>query len=178
MDVGTDQSPPLPYWEKVGLLLGCWNFWDWPDAGLFPLLWYCWWCYWEVKEHSNLSGEDWSSQSKKPGWESIQTSSCCVKVVEHLKYFLFWDVFRPHRSSQLLAPWSDIGVVSGLEIIIIIIRRLITRAMSDIWLNLRWDVRSWFIRQNRWVLSRCLKVCTVGAVLMAAGISFQIFGAQ
>ena len=34
----------------------------------------------------------------------------------------------------------------------------------------------WFIRLNRWVLSRCLKVCTVEAFLMAAGISFQILG--
>ena len=39
-------------------------------------------------------------------------------------------------------------------------------------------VYGWFVRVNRWVLSRCLKVCTVGAFLMAAGISFQILEAQ
>ena len=47
----------------------------------------------------------------------------------------------------------------------------------------RWDVGSCLrmvhkTKQTRWVLSRYLKVCTVGAFLMAAGISFQILGAQ
>jgi len=45
----------------------------------------------------------------------------------------------------------------------------------------RWDVASCLrmVHKTKQVgLSRCLKVCTVEAFLMAAGISFQILGAQ
>ena len=79
---------------------------------------------------------------------------------------------------------SPFALTSEWRVIIIIIRRLTSRAMSEYMTES--EARSpggmlghgWFIRLNRWVLSRCLKVCTVGAFLMAAGISFQILGAQ
>ena len=72
-------------------------------------------------------------------------------------------------------------------IIIIIICGLILCTLSDYMTEpevravARWDVGSclgMYIRLYKWVLSRCLKICTVGAFLMAAGISFQILGAQ
>ena len=68
-----------------------------------------------------------------------------------------------------------------LFIIMIVICRLITRAMSEYMTEsearavARWDVRSCLRmvhKINRWVLSWCLKVCTIGAFLMAAGIPF------
>ena len=62
----------------------------------------------------------------------------------------------------------------------------ITRAMSEYRTEsdearavARWQVGSCLrmVRKTKqWVLSRCLKVCTVEAFLMAAGISFQILG--
>jgi len=42
---------------------------------------------------------------------------------------------------------------------------------SDVRAVARWEVGSYW-----WVLSRCLKVYTVGAFRTAAGISFQILG--
>ena len=74
-----------------------------------------------------------------------------------------------------------------LRIIIIIVRRLIIRGISEYmtepeaWAVARWEVGScsrMVSKTKQVVLSRCLKVCTVGAFLMAAGISFQILGAQ
>ena len=43
----------------------------------------------------------------------------------------------------------------------------------------RWEIGSYLMMvRNRSALSWCLKVCTVGAFLMVAGISFQILGAE
>ena len=72
-------------------------------------------------------------------------------------------------------------------IIIIIIRRLVTRAMSEYMTEseeravARWDVGPCLrlVHKTKQVgFEPVFEVCTVGAFLMAAGISFQILGAQ
>ena len=71
--------------------------------------------------------------------------------------------------------------------IIIIIHRLITRAMSEYMTEseartvARWDVGSCLrmVHKTKQVdFEPVFECCTVGAFLMAAGISFQILGAQ